>query len=66
MTLSLPLSYPKLITTLLFKSLIFKSEDNPCMSLGTDGFPYDETYQYTSGELPELEEKLKAGEAVKW
>jgi len=31
-----------------------------------DGFPYDETYQYTSGELPELEEKLKEGEAVKW
>jgi len=30
------------------------------------GFPYDETYQYTSGELPALEEKLKAGEAVRW
>ena len=29
-------------------------------------FPYDETYQYTSGELPNLEEKLKAGESVKW
>ena len=30
------------------------------------GFPYDETYQYTSGELPNLEEKLKSGESVKW
>ena len=29
-------------------------------------FPYDETYQYTSGELPELEEKLKKGETVRW
>ena len=30
------------------------------------GFPYDETFQYTSGELPELEEKLKSGESVRW
>jgi long-subunit fatty acid transport protein len=30
------------------------------------GFPYDESFQYTSGELPALEEKLKAGESIKW
>ena len=29
-------------------------------------FPYDETYQYTSGELPELEDKLKKGETIRW
>ena len=29
-------------------------------------FPYDETYQYSAGEIPELEEKLKEGETVKW
>lgn len=29
-------------------------------------FPYDETYQYTAGEIPELEEKLKEGETIKW
>jgi len=29
-------------------------------------FPYDETYQYTAGFIPELEEKLKEGETIKW
>ena len=29
-------------------------------------FPYDETYQYSAGEIPELEEKLKGGETIKW
>ena len=29
-------------------------------------FPYDETYQYTSGHIPEMEQKLKEGETIKW
>jgi len=29
-------------------------------------FPYDETYQYTAGHIPELEQKLKEGETIRW
>ena len=29
-------------------------------------FPYDETYQYTAGHIPEMEQKLKEGETIKW
>ena len=32
----------------------------------SQAFPYDETYQYSAGEIPELEEKLKEGETIKW
>ena len=32
----------------------------------SQAFPYEETYQYSAGEIPELEEKLKEGETIKW
>jgi len=32
----------------------------------SQAFPYDETYQYTAGFIPELEEKLKGGETIRW
>tara|TARA_R110002020_G_scaffold222074_4_gene430525 strand:+ start:1114 stop:1848 length:735 start_codon:yes stop_codon:yes gene_type:complete len=30
------------------------------------GFPYDETYEYTVGEIEGTMEKLKSGETIKW